>query len=657
MASIIISNLPPLPAGTGSGSPKGTDLSPATDTTDTTEAASGTTKKYTRAAELNFALTALGFATYTAVLAASTTALTATYSNGTLGVGATLTNSGAQVALTLDGVTLSVGSRVLIKNQAAPAQNGIYVVTAIGTTSANWILTRATDMDTAAEVIQYAVTLVNQGAISAGLLYEETGAGPFIIGTTSIVFSQFQSGSVSIPVSLGDGGTGASLTASNGGIFYSNASTGAILAGTATAAKMLQSGASSAPAWSSATWPASTTTNQLLYSTTTNTVAGLATAASATLITSAGGVPSLSQTLPSAVQGNITALGTIATGVWNGTTIAVNHGGTGITAFGTGVATALGQNVSGSGSIALNNSPAFTTPALGTPSAVVLTSGTGLPLTTGVTGILPSANGGTGVNNGASTVTIGGNVAFSGAHTFTATITGNTSVTFPTSGTLATTTSNVDSGVIQVFAASGTYTPTAGMVYCQITCVGAGGGGGSSVGGGAATAAAGGGGGSGETRVGIFDAATIGASKAVTVGTGGIAGTAGGAGGTGVTSSVGVLLSAIGGSGGAAGTSFSGNGISTLGGIGGTGGSGGDYSMAGTPGSPGVVAGSSAFALSGAGAVSSIGGGTIGVTTGNPGNTATNPGCGGSGGASSTVSKDGGAGADGYVIVVEFIVN
>lgn len=48
--------------------------------------------------------------------------------------------------------------------------------------------------------------------------------------------------------------------------------------------------------------------------------------------------------------------------------------------------------------------------------------------------------GGTGVNNGASTITIGGNVAFSGGFTFTGTLTGNTSVTFPTSGTLAKTT-------------------------------------------------------------------------------------------------------------------------------------------------------------------------------------------------------------------------
>lgn len=191
MAQIQISHLPPAPNGTGSGTPKGTDLTPATDTTDTTEAPSGTTKKYTRAAEFNYVLSALGYTTLTAARLASTTALTVTYANGALGVGATLTNAAAQVALSLDGVAVAVSDRVLIWNQASQFQNGIYTVTNIGSGATNWVLTRATDYDQAAEIAQGQVLLINQGATYTGKAFQQVGFGPWTMGTTAIVFELF----------------------------------------------------------------------------------------------------------------------------------------------------------------------------------------------------------------------------------------------------------------------------------------------------------------------------------------------------------------------------------------------------------------------------------------------------------------------------------
>lgn len=72
----------------------------------------------------------------------------------------------------------------------------------------------------------------------------------------------------------------------------------------------------------------------------------------------------------------------------------------------------------------------------GTPATALLQA---TSITLGWTGLLSGTRGGTGVNNGASTITVGGSFAMSGAFTFTGTLTGNTAVTFPTSGTLATT--------------------------------------------------------------------------------------------------------------------------------------------------------------------------------------------------------------------------
>lgn len=127
------------------------------------------------------------------------------------------------------------------------------------------------------------------------------------------------------------GGTGASLTASNGGIVYSNSSSMAILSGTATATQMLQSGASGAPGWSTTTWPATSTINQLLYSSAANTISGLATTNSAVLITSSGGVPSLSTTLPSGISATNMNLTTPTLGVAAATSI--NFGGSTLSTY------------------------------------------------------------------------------------------------------------------------------------------------------------------------------------------------------------------------------------------------------------------------------------------------------------------------------------
>lgn len=78
----------------------------------------------------------------------------------------------------------------------------------------------------------------------------------------------------STPISLANGGTAASLAASNGGILYSGASAFAVLSGTATANKVLMSGSSAAPTWSTPTFPnASATSGKFIQSDGTNWIA------------------------------------------------------------------------------------------------------------------------------------------------------------------------------------------------------------------------------------------------------------------------------------------------------------------------------------------------------------------------------------------------
>lgn len=122
---------------------------------------------------------------------ATTANLSATYDNGTAGVGATLTNSGTQAALSIDGVTMVADDRVLVKDQSTAAQNGIYVVTNIGSGSTNWILTRATPEDQPSELSGGAFVFVEEGTANSNNGYVFTHTGNPTFGTTSLDVAQF----------------------------------------------------------------------------------------------------------------------------------------------------------------------------------------------------------------------------------------------------------------------------------------------------------------------------------------------------------------------------------------------------------------------------------------------------------------------------------
>jgi hypothetical protein len=128
---------------------------------------------------------------------------------------------------------------------------------------------------------------------SGGALSPTAGNWTFSGGTTGLTFSGATSTeTLTGTLVLANGGLSASLTASNGGIFYSTASAGAILAGTATAHQLLLSGASSAPLWSTTTYPTTNAINTLLYASAANVMSALATGNNGVLITSSSGVPS-----------------------------------------------------------------------------------------------------------------------------------------------------------------------------------------------------------------------------------------------------------------------------------------------------------------------------------------------------------------------------
>jgi len=133
---------------------------------------------------------AIGFAT-TAVLPASV------YDNGTSGVGATLTGT-SNGRLSIDSTNQTTGKSILVKDQSNSTENGIYTITAQGTVSTPFILTRRVDSDNSAfgKVKVGDAVLVLSGTINSnqGYILSSDGSGVdgvFSLGTDILTWNQF----------------------------------------------------------------------------------------------------------------------------------------------------------------------------------------------------------------------------------------------------------------------------------------------------------------------------------------------------------------------------------------------------------------------------------------------------------------------------------
>lgn len=121
---------------------------------------------------------------------ATTAALPAnTYSNGSSGVGATLTATSNGV-LTVDGVATALNQLILVKNEGTAANNGLYVVTTAGAAGAAYVLTRHVDMDQSTEFEGAFIPVESAGTANSNTLWLANPGLTVTVGTTAITFTQ-----------------------------------------------------------------------------------------------------------------------------------------------------------------------------------------------------------------------------------------------------------------------------------------------------------------------------------------------------------------------------------------------------------------------------------------------------------------------------------
>ena len=319
----------------------------------------------------------------------------------------------------------------------------------------------------------------------------------------------------------------------------------------------------------------------------------------------------------------------------------------------------------GTGNNVFATSPTLTTPNIGAASGASLNL-SGLTASSALAtdaskNLVSVTNTGSGNNVLATAPTItGATITTSTINGVTPTTGGSSSQYLNGTGAYSTPSAKSFSVSVQKFTNGGstTYTPTPGTVYSILECMGAGGAGGSCSSTSSTQTSGGGGGGAGGYSRHLATAADIGVSQTVSVGAGGTAGSAGNnPGGNGGDTSVGSLCVGKGGTGGGGSAAT----IPGLGGAGGVAGTGNIVNQQGAPGTTGIATGITGVGgFGGAGGNSQWGGGGAGTETATTtvGNAAVGYGGGGSGGAnyiSQGTGKAGGAGANGYVVITEYI--
>jgi len=323
---------------------------------------------------------------------------TVTYNNGSSGVGATITKTSPFATLAIDGGNPSVGQRILVKNETSGQYNGIYTVTSVGSGSVGWVLTRATDYDQTGtgqnEVAPGDTTFIINGTVNANTQWVQTTDLPITIGTTPLVFVQI---GASTSYSAGTG-----LTLSSNTFNITNTTVTAGSYGSSTAIPTFNVNAQ----------------GQLTLASTVSVIAPAGTLSGTTLASNV-------------VASSLTSVGTIGTGVWQGTAVGISYGGTGQTTA-SAAFNALSP-ITSTGDLIIGN---------GTNSATRLAIGAnGYVLTSNGTTAVWSAAGGSGVTSfSAGSTGLTPNTATTGAVTLGGTLSvanGGTGITTtPANGAL-----------------------------------------------------------------------------------------------------------------------------------------------------------------------------------------------------------------------------